>query len=228
MQTSAATMETTEPKVFTLGAAVMVNAYGLLLVAPLFAAMVVVSLMKFSALTVLVPLAVVAGTAYLLPFGGGNTYVRRLVHSLVGAAEGKGAEGFVVQLTLSPRLRSGVRAVLEDADDIGRLTLEEDGARFAGDAVKVFVPYDRIEDVRAENSGLRGGFVYGRRIRVVACGLPQTGWLEFMERGSLLLPESRRITRELHAGLLSRVAASAGGRAGTGADGMEPTPVARP
>ena len=155
----------------------------------------------------------VAGTAYFLPFGGGNTHITRLVRSL-GAASGKGGEGFIVQLTLSPRFRSGLRAILEDADDIGYLTFEGNGLRFAGDSVKAFVPYERIEAVRAENSGLRGGFVYGRRIRVVVAGLPQAEWLEFTERSSLLLPESRRITRELYAGLLARVGERAGDRVG--------------
>ena len=160
----------------------------------------------------------VAGTAYFLPFGGGNTHITRLVRSL-GAASGKGGEGFIVQLTLSPRFRSGLRAILEDADDIGYLTFEGNGLRFAGDSVKAFVPYERIEAVRAENSGLRGGFVYGRRIRVVVAGLPETEWPKFTERSSWLLPESRRMTRELYAGLLARVGARAGDGSGGGAAG---------
>jgi hypothetical protein len=226
MQTNTATIEITQPKVFTLRAVVMVNAYGLLLVGPVLAAMVVVSLIKFSALTVLIPLAVVAGTAYFLPFGGGNTHVRRLVRSL-GAARGKGGEGFVVQLTLWPRIRSGLQAVMEDADDIGWLTFEKEGVRFEGDSVKAFVPYERIQAVHTENSGLRGGFVYGRRIKVLVPDLRKTECLEFMERSSWFLPESRRITRELCVELSAKIGRRARDRAVTGAEPGQPTPAAR-
>ena len=50
---------------------------------------------------------------------------------------------------------------------------------------------------RSQNIGLRGLFVYGRRIKVVPSGLPQIESLEFAERSSWLLPDSRRITRKL-------------------------------
>ena len=89
---------------------VIVNAYGLLLAAPFFISVLVVSVIKFGVLTVLIPFLVVAATAYFLPFGLGNTHVTRLVQSLNPAA-GKGEDGFIVQLTLSPRLRSGLRAI---------------------------------------------------------------------------------------------------------------------
>jgi len=196
MPSNSATVEVGQPRLFTLGAAVTVNAYGLLLVAPLLASFVAVSLMKFGILTVLIPVLVVAGTAYFLPFGMGNTHITRLVRSL-NLAAGKGADGYVVQLTLSPRIRSGLRAVLEDADDIGCLRFTGPGLVFEGDSVKLFVPYECIERVRPQNIGLRGLFVYGRRIKMTVAGLPEIASLEFAERSSWLLPASRRITREL-------------------------------
>lgn len=204
MATNSATIEIGQPKVFTLGTVLTVNAYGLLLMAPVLVAMLVVSMVPFGILTILIPVMVLAGAAYLLPFGLGNTHITRLVGSFSPAA-GKGKDGFVVQLTLSPRLRSGLRATLEDADDIGWLSFAAGGLVFTGDSVKLSIPYDCLERVQPRNIGLRGGFVYGRRIRVVVAGLPEAASLEFAERTSWLLPASRRITRELYQRLAAQV-----------------------
>jgi hypothetical protein len=119
-----------------------------------------------------------------------------LVRSLNPAAS-KSEDGFIVQLTLSPRIRSGLRAILDDADDVGYLSFTESELLFQGDSVRLSVPFDRIEQVLPQNIGLRGLFVYGRRIRVVASGLPRLTAFEFAERSSWLLPDSRRITRKL-------------------------------
>ena len=86
MHSNSATIEIAKPKLFTFGAVVAVNAYGVLLVAPLFMAILLVSLIKFGFLTVLIPFLIVAATAYFLPFGFGNTHIPRLVRSLNPAA----------------------------------------------------------------------------------------------------------------------------------------------
>ena len=197
MESSAATIEIAQPKLFTAGAVAAINAYGALLAVPFVISVLVISVTKFSILTALIPLLVVAATAYFLPFGLGNTHITRLVQSANPAAA-TGGDGFIVQLTLSPRLRSGLRALLEDADDIGYLTFSGNGLLFQGDSVKLSVPLDRIEQVRPQNIGLRGLFVYGRRIKVVVSGLPQVESVEFAERSSWLLPTSRAITKRLH------------------------------
>jgi len=197
MQSNSATIEIAQPRRFTTGAVMAVSAYGILLAAPFFIAILAVSLIKFGILTLLIPFLVVAATAYFLPFGLGNTHVTRLVQSLNPAA-GKGGDGFIVQLTLSPRIRSGLRAILDDADDIGYLSFTGSGLLFQGDSVTLSVPFDQIEQVQPQNIGLRGLFVYGRRIKVRISGLPKIESLEFAERSSWLLPNSRAITRKLH------------------------------
>jgi hypothetical protein len=197
MHSNSATIEIAPPRLFTAGAVVTVSAYGILLAAPFFAAILVVSLIKFGILTVLIPLLAVAATAYFLPFGLGNAHVTRLVQSLNPAA-GKSEDGFIVQLTLSPRIRSGLRAILDDADDIGYLSFTGTELLFQGDSVKLSVPFNYIEQVQPQNIGLRGLFVYGRRIRVRVSGLPERESFEFAERSSWLLPNSRAITRKLY------------------------------
>jgi hypothetical protein len=196
MQSNAATIEIAQPRLFTAGAVAVVNGYGILLALPFIIAVLAVSLVKFGFLTILIPFLAVAATAYFLPFGLGNTHVTKLVRSLNPAA-GKSEDGFIVQLTLSPRIRSGLRAILDDADDIGYLSFTGSELLFQGDSVKLSLPFAHIEQVRPQNIGLRGLFVYGRRIKVVPSGLPQIESLEFAERSSWLLPDSRRITRKL-------------------------------
>jgi hypothetical protein len=200
MHANSVTLEITAPRLFTLGAVVAVNAYGLLLVVPLFVSILAVSLVKFGLLTILIPFLVVAATAYFLPFGLGNAHITRLVRSLAPAAT-KDGEGFIVQLTLCPRLRSGLRAILEDADDIGYLSFNGTELRFQGDSVKLSIPLDRITQVYPHNVGLRGRFVYGRRIKVVVSGSPNIESFEVAERSSSLLPNSRAITKRLFARL---------------------------
>ena len=209
MNSTAAKIEVAQPKLFTMGAVVAVTAYGLLLCAPIFMSMLVVSVMKYGILTGLIPLLVLVATAYFLPFGLGNTHVTRLVQSLSPAA-GKSDDGFIVQLTLSPRIRSGLRAILEDADDIGYLSFSEHDLLYQGDSVKLSVPLDCIQQVQAANIGLRGLFVYGRRVRIVISGLPQVESVEFAERSSWFLPASRAITRKLYSRLSAKVPAMQG------------------
>jgi hypothetical protein len=200
MHANSATIEIAQPKLFTMGAVMAVNAYGLLLVAPLFISIMAVSVMTLSLLTLVIPLLVVAATAYFLPFGLGNSHINRLVRPLIPAATEDG-EGFIVQLTLSPRIRSGLRAILEDADDIGYLSFTRTELLFQGDSVKLSIPLDCIAQVHPENVGLRGTFVYGRRIKVVVSGSPNIDSFEVAERSSLLLPNSRAMTKKLFARL---------------------------
>jgi hypothetical protein len=204
MQSKSAKIEITQPRLFTAGALAIVSAYGILLAAPFCLSILLISAIRFGIHTALIPLLVVMATAYFLPFGLGNTYITRLVRSLNPAA-GQGEDGFIVQLTLSPRIRSGLRAVLEDADDIGYLSFSGTELLFQGDSVKLAVPFDRIEQVQPQNIGLRGLFVYGRRIRVLVSGLPEVESFELAERSSWLLPASRAIARKLYARLSATV-----------------------
>ena len=216
MHTNSATIEIAKPRLFTAGAVAIVSAYGILLATPFLISVLVISVIKFGILTVLIPLLVVAATAYFLPFGLGNAHVTRLVRSLNPAAA-KDEDGFIVQLTLSPRLRTGLLALLEDADDIGYLSFTGTGLLFQGDSVKLTIPFDRIQQVRPQNIGLRGLYVYGRRIRLVVSDLPQAEAFEFAERSSCLLPTSRTITRKLYQRLSTKAPpeTTPGGSSGT-------------
>ncbi|MGA2863962.1 MAG: hypothetical protein ABSF95_05695 [Verrucomicrobiota bacterium] len=204
-RSSAARIEIAPPRRFGAWAEVAVHAYGLVLVLPILVSVLVMSLRRFELWSLLLPLAAMGGTAYFLPFGLGNAYLTKLVR-VRHAAAGKEADGFIVQLTLSPRIRSGFWAVVEDADDIGYLRLTAAELVFEGDAVKVCLPYSQIGRVRSQNIGLRGLFVYGRRIAVEVTGLPNVAALEFAERSSWLLPASLRTTQKLRERLSAKAA----------------------
>jgi hypothetical protein len=204
MPSDSAKIEITRPRLFTAGAVAVVNAYGLLMITPIFSAIIAVSVIKLSVLTVLIPLLALAATVFLLPFGLGNTHVARLVRSLKPGV-GQNEDGFIIQLTVTPRLRSGLRALLEDADDIGYLTFGCRALCFQGDSVKLSVPWEDIQLVRPRNIGWRGLFVYGRRIRLVVSGWPEVESFEIAERSSWLLPASRIITRKLYEQFLASV-----------------------
>src|SRR5947209_6338939 len=100
------------PRLLTTGAVFTESAYGVLLGIPALISMLVVSVLPFGALTFLLPLLTVGVGAYFLPFAFGNPYIARLIRSLrpAGAAA---PEEFMVQLTLRPRLRFGMRALIE-------------------------------------------------------------------------------------------------------------------
>ncbi|MGA2659080.1 MAG: hypothetical protein ABSH34_16380 [Verrucomicrobiota bacterium] len=198
-------IEIVPPARFGAGAQWAIHACGLVLALPVLASVLAMSLGKFALWKLLLPLAAIAGTAYFLPFGLGNACLTRLARALDPAA-GKDPDGFIVQLTLSPRIRAGLWAELEDADDIGWLRLTETELVFEGDSVKLSLPYSQIGRVRARNIGWRGLFVYGRRIAVEISGGSKVSALEFAERSSWVLPASRRTTQRLWERLASKLA----------------------
>ncbi len=178
--------------------------YGLLLLLPVLGAVVTMSLLPPAYWSLVLPFVAAAVTVLLLPVGLGNSYVSRLVRSSCAPAE-QAQQGYIVQLTFVPRLRTGLRAIVEDADDIGFLSLTDAALVFRGDSVRFAIPWDKLSAIEPQNVGIRGLFVYGRRIEVAIEGCPGASALQLAERSSLLLPGSRRMTRRLRNELLQRI-----------------------
>src|SRR5262249_24655265 len=164
----------------------IVCAFGLLLVVPVLGAMLVVSSLRFGFWTALIPLLTICAATLFLPFGFGNTYVTQLVRGL-GSADSNVANSFVVQITFFPRIRSGLRAILEDADDIGSISLSNGALAFQGDSVRFTIPYSQLSDVRLQTIGLRGLFVYPC-IAVTVSGLPEVISFKIADRTGCFLP----------------------------------------
>src|SRR3954469_8906082 len=110
MSSVAPKLEIGKPRLFTARALLIVHAFNILLVIPVFISMLAVSLMRLSILTLLVPILTLVGTAYFLPFGLGNAYISRRVRSMK-ASPAADQESYIVQLKATPRVCSGLRAM---------------------------------------------------------------------------------------------------------------------
>lgn len=188
---------------------VAMSLFGVVLFLPVLASMMIVSVVQFGMVTFLLPLAVIAAVTFFLPLGFGNPYVVRLVRSLRPTRETPGS-GYIVQLTRIPRQRSGLWAVLEDADDIGWLELTEPALVFTGDSVHLTVPYACIRDLKQQNAGWRSLFAYGAQTAFSIAGMPEAGTFLFAERSSYLLPNSRKLSREIYHRLSEKTRMPAG------------------
>lgn len=202
-----ARLEIRSPRLFTSGAILALTLYGILVSAPVVVAMLAVSVRALDVWTYAVPLGALAAATFFLPLGFGNPLVVRLVRSLPGAPT-QNANRFIVQLSLAPRLRSGWRAVIEDADDIGWLEFSDLGLSFQGDSISLSVPYGQVVQVRLQNSGWRGLFACGTRLTLNISGLPQVSCIQFAERSSWVVPDSRRNARAIYQALARRVPAN--------------------
>lgn len=95
--------------------------------------------------------------------------------------------------------------VIEDADDVGYLTLEERALTFSGDSVHMTIPFERIRAVHGDNVGWRGLFVTAGRITVEISGSDDFEAVEIAERSSRVVLSSRKITREMFARIKGKV-----------------------
>jgi len=191
-------IEISRPRRFGVLSILAKYAFSFLLAIPLVAAFLILSTVRnlgqFWILAV--PLLALAGTVYFLP-SLGNAYVYWVLRGVRAQTSDNSQRKSIVQITFDPRIRTGFRALIEDADDVGYVSFSETEFRFSGDSLQVTVPFERLKAVHGENVGLRGAYLSGGRIRLDISGLDDFDAIEIAERTSLVLPASRRITREL-------------------------------
>ncbi len=202
-QSAAPAIEIRPPKLLTPRTVAVCNFYGMLLLFPVLLVMLAVTLMSFGIWTFLLPLFAIVTATCFLPVGFGNAYIAGLMRGL-RPSPGSGEEQFLVQLTFNPRLRTGWRALFEDADDIGWVEFTDSALVFTGDSVNLKLPFESIRGLDRQTIGLRGLFLYGARSVLRVSGLPETKRLILAERSSRLLPISRRTARRLYAALERR------------------------
>jgi hypothetical protein len=188
-----------------LNAVLRLNAYGAVLVLPVLVSVLVMSTLPFGLVPALLPFAVIILGAFFLPFGFGNRLVTRLVLEQAGAK--LSPDQFIVQATFSPRIRSGMRSLLEDADDVGLLSFSDSELLFKGDSVTLRVPFPCLRSVRKQSLGLRGLYVYGDRVAAELEGLPGMKSVAFAERSSNIISTSWKVTRMVHARMQGAMAA---------------------
>jgi len=187
----AARFQVKNPSRFTVGVILASTVYGLILLGPVLVAVVAMTAFRFGILTFMVPLAAVAVATFFLPLGFGNPYICKLAQTLRRGPSTE-PDQYVVQLTREPRIQTGIRAILEDADDIGVLSLTDAGLDFNGDSVDLSVPFKALRDLHQRNAGGRALFLYGPHTAFTVTGLPEAGLIRLAERSSWLLPTSHR------------------------------------
>jgi hypothetical protein len=125
-----------------------------------------------------------------------NYYIKFIAGRILSPAP-EGAH--ICQISMTPKLCSGLRAVLEDADDIGYLTISGDSVEFKGDCVDFSIPKAEISGVRSCNIGWRGYWIAGKRIKLTISEHDKFKEIEISERHSWTIPDSRSIADEIHA-----------------------------
>lgn len=193
-------IQITRPRFFKRRAILILNAYSIFMLIPLIEIILVGPLILRHFQPVIAFSVCLAGLGlalaiplFLWPFCMGNPYVQVLVHRLGHLDE----NGFIVQLTTQPRLRSGFWRVMEDADDIGYLKFGAGTLEFIGDSTVLSIPFAKIRNIRKENIGYRGAWICGSRIVIEVAEPAGNQFFEFFERSSLSVPESRRNSKEL-------------------------------
>ncbi|MCC6357089.1 MAG: hypothetical protein IT577_24660 [Verrucomicrobiae bacterium] len=138
-----------------------------------------------------------------LPVGMSNPLVKTLCAPL--RIEDSTLPQYCVQIKFEPREHRGIRAFLEDADDVGILRFERDSLAFQGDAVSFAVPYSTITDLRRVSTGLRGYYLLGKYIQFDATTIGPYKWIAIGERESNLLTTSHKLSRAIFHTLSERV-----------------------
>ena len=197
-------LEIQSPKLFTTSAIIIGSSYGFILVIPVLVAMMIVTVFHFGILTFVIPLAAIVLATFFLPLGFGNPYIARLTRPLRPNL-GPNQDLWLVQLTREPRVRSGIMAALEDADDVGFLWYTDSTVEFSGDSVRLSVPYANIMNLKQKNAGPRALFAYGQQTSFSVTGLGDTGLFRFSERSSWILPDSRRTAERMYSRLRNKL-----------------------
>ncbi|MFA6567973.1 MAG: hypothetical protein WCS96_07145 [Victivallales bacterium] len=126
---------------------------------------------------------------------GVNYYIKLIVGRIMSPPEG----AHVCQISMTPKLCCGLRAFLEDADDIGYLTISSDCIEFRGDSIEFSIPKAEISNFRNYNIGWRGCWIIGKRIKFTISGHDKFKEIEVCERHTCTIPNSRFLSDQIYA-----------------------------
>jgi len=103
--------------------------------------------------TILLMIVLFVVNIFLMPFFGGNLF-------LPGKMSGLG-DGFICQVTLTPRRFTGLEGLLEDADDFGMFRIEGDYVVFQGTSLYIAVHKADLIGVDIQKIGWRVFWLMG-------------------------------------------------------------------
>ncbi len=119
-----------------------------------------------------------------------NYYIKFIAGRIVSPVP---VGAYVCQISMTPKICSGIRAFLEDADDIGYLSVSTGSVEFRGDSVDFSLTKAEIINVRSYNVGWRGYWIAGRRIKIAISGHEKIKEIEISERHSWTIPGSQSL-----------------------------------
>lgn len=124
---------------------------------------------------------------YLTPGMSGNFYYPRIIRTFVKETSGRDPS-MLAQMSLSPRLRKGLRAATDSADDVGLVELGPEAFLFKGDAVSMVIPYDRIGGISRHSVGPRGFWLVRCWIRLHTDAFEDYEHVDLADASSLIKP----------------------------------------
>jgi hypothetical protein len=189
------------PRTFTRGWKLRWNLIGLLptiLILAVFAGGVILVLLHrgmfipVMALVAVIDLAVYGAFIFFSPLFNGNSQVARYFSAA--------GQGFLVQVSFTPRRYPGLEGILDDADDFGLLAGESDWIVFRGAASYLALHKSDLAEAHFENIGLRAAFVSGDalhlRLRSPLAGVSK---VVVCPRYGLTLPAARNMNKSFRA-----------------------------
>jgi len=124
-----------------------------------------------------------------------NYYIKLLVSKTKNNYQ---TTGYICQMATLPRIHSGFRGFLEDADDIGVLSIQTDRIEFKGDHSDIVIPLSDKVSIKLRNIGWRGLWFIGRKVRVQFQESEKTFAVDIAERQCWTLFKSRGLAKEMY------------------------------
>lgn len=125
-----------------------------------------------------------------------NPYIQAVIERTLGLMKRKSAM-YDCQITLSPRLCRGLRKLLDDADDVGRLEITSEGVTFQGGSVTLALPFRDIQSSKKMSRKARNLWIAGGSTRLATSVIDGITYIEFGERQSRTSWNSRRVSAEI-------------------------------
>lgn len=131
-----------------------------------------------------------------------NYYIKALVSHLRPI---DGETSYICQVSTLPRSCTGIRAFLEDADDVGFLSIHAGSIEFRGDHSDLTIALSNNVVVELHNVGWRGFWCAGRRVRILLLEHEEIQEIDIAERQSWTIIQSRRLALQIFEAIKSNI-----------------------
>lgn len=130
------------------------------------------------------------------PISQVNPYIQAVIERTLGPTKPRSV-AYDCQIALTPRLSRGLRRVLDDSDDVGRLEITNEVITFHGGSVTLALPFRDIESATRMRPKARNLWITGGAMRLVTTVFDGIKCIDFFERQSRTSWNSRRVSAEI-------------------------------